>query len=51
MCLLCIELAKSKMTALEARRVLREMRSTLDEAHLAEVEAKIEAAEKAATKP
>ena len=37
------------MTATEARRVLREMSSTLDREHVIEVEQKIAEAEKAAT--
>ena len=48
MCLICIELAKQSMTAAEGRRALGEMRQKLDEAHLAEVEAKLAEAEKAA---
>jgi hypothetical protein len=51
MCLLCIEIAKAKMTANEARRVLREMRTTLDKAHVAEVETKIDELDKSTTKP
>lgn len=46
MCLICVELAKSKMTAREARTALREMREGMDRQHLNEVEAKIEEAEK-----
>lgn len=51
MCLICVEIAKSKMTVKEARQALREMRTTMDRAHLAEVEAKIAEAEKASGKP
>jgi hypothetical protein len=57
MCLICIELAKQKMTAAEGRRALGEMRGALDRAHLAEVEQKLAEAEDeaeskaAATKP
>jgi hypothetical protein len=52
MCLICVEIAKSKMTVGEARTALREMRLGLDKAHIAEVEAKLDEAEKAArTKP
>jgi hypothetical protein len=52
MCVLCVEYAKSKMTVAEARSVLREMRSTLDKAHVAEIEAKLEQDEKSSsTKP
>lgn len=47
MCLICVEIAKSKMTVNEARTALREMRTTMDRTHLAEVEAKLAEAEKA----
>ncbi len=47
MCLICVEVAKSKMTAREGREALREMRAGLDPAHLAEVEARLAEAEKA----
>lgn len=47
MCLICVELAKQKMTASEGRRALGEMRVALDRAHVAEVEAKLDAAEAA----
>lgn len=48
MCLICVEIAKSKMTVNEARQQLREMREGLDKAHIAEVESKLDEAEKAA---
>jgi len=48
MCLICIELAKNAMTATEGRRALGEMRVKLDNTHVAEVEAKLAEAEKAA---
>ena len=56
MCLICVEVAKAKMTAREGREALREMRDGMDRDHLAEVEAKLAEAEKAekakaATKP
>lgn len=51
MCLICVEIAKSKMTVKEARQALREMREGLDRAHIAEVEAKLDEAEKSAAKP
>ncbi|MDB4961197.1 MAG: hypothetical protein JWP01_1196 [Myxococcales bacterium] len=52
MCLICVEIAKSKMTANEGRQALREMRVKLDKAHIAEVETKLDEAEKAeAAKP
>jgi hypothetical protein len=46
MCLICVELAKSKMTAREARAALREMREGMDHEHVAEVEARVAAAER-----
>jgi hypothetical protein len=51
MCLICVELAKSKMTAREGRQQLREMRVGMDKAHIAEVEAKLAEAEKDEPKP
>ena len=51
MCLICVELAKSKMTAKEGRQQLREMRVAMDKAHVAEVEAKLADAEQAEKKP
>ncbi len=52
MCLICVELAKEKMTAKEGRQALREMREGLDRAHVAEVEAKLsELDDGTATKP
>jgi hypothetical protein len=41
MCLICVELAKSKMTTREARAAFREMREGMDRVHAGEVEAKI----------
>jgi hypothetical protein len=46
MCLICVEIAKSKMTVKEARQALREMRDGMDRIHLAEVETKLDEAEK-----
>jgi hypothetical protein len=46
MCLICVEIAKSKMTVAEARQALREMREGMDREHIAEVEAKLEEVEK-----
>jgi len=46
MCLICVEIAKSKMTVKEARAALREMREDMDRSHLAEVETKLEELEK-----
>lgn len=52
MCLICVDLAKQKLTAAEARRALGEMRVKLDRAHIREVEAKLDEAEREeATKP
>ena len=49
MCLICVDLAKEKITAKEARRALGEMRVKLDRDHVAEVEAKLAEAEARAT--
>jgi hypothetical protein len=52
MCLICVELAKSKMTTKEARQALREMREGMDRVHAGEVEAKLAELERQdATKP
>ena len=51
MCLICVEIAKSKMTVREARAQLREMREGMDRDHLREIEAKLAEAEKAEPKP
>jgi hypothetical protein len=52
MCLICVDLAKEKLTTAEARRALGEMRLKLDREHIAEVEAKLAEAEEAEqTKP
>jgi len=48
MCLICIEFDKAAMSTKEARRALGEMRAKLDAKHIQEVEAKLDAAEKAA---
>jgi len=48
MCLICVELAKNAITAAEGRRALGEMRVKLDADHIAEVEAKLAEAERAA---
>ncbi len=50
MCLICVEIAKSKMTVKEARTQLREMRLGMDKRHIAEVEAKLSEIEKTETK-
>jgi hypothetical protein len=51
MCLICVEIAKSKMTVNEARAQLREMREGMDRDHLREVEQKLAEAEKNESKP
>lgn len=51
MCLICIELAKARMTTKEARQAFREMREGLDREHAGEVEAKISELEQAEPKP
>lgn len=51
MCLICVEFDKSAMTSKEARRALGEMRGALPKAHVEEVEAKIEKAERASSPP
>ncbi|MBL9017109.1 MAG: hypothetical protein JNL83_23180 [Myxococcales bacterium] len=50
MCLICIEIAKSKMTVREARAQLREMREGMPPEHLREVEAKLAQAESTETR-
>jgi hypothetical protein len=45
MCIICIELDKARMSPLEARRALGEMRATLEPGHAAEVEAKVKEVE------
>jgi hypothetical protein len=47
MCLICVEFDKSAMNLAEARRALGEMRADLDKKHVAEVEAKLDEAERA----
>ena len=42
MCLICIEIAKSKMTVKEARTALREMAEGMERSHLVEVEQKLQ---------
>ena len=37
MCLICVELAKGKLTSLEARRNFTELKSSLDDRHRLEV--------------
>ena len=37
MCLICVELAKGKLTSLEARRNFRELKSSLGDHHRLEV--------------
>lgn len=45
MCIICIELEKGSLLWHEARRNLREMKATISEGHLTEVEHKITKAE------
>lgn len=45
MCIICVDLAKQKLTAAEARRALGEMRTKLDKEHIAEIERKLSVAE------
>ena len=51
MCIICVELAKQSIPPSEARRALREMTTKIDQAHVAEVEAKLKQAEASTTKP
>lgn len=46
MCLICIDFDRGSLKLPEARRALREVRVTLDPAHLAEVEEKLAQAER-----
>jgi hypothetical protein len=46
MCIICVDLAKQRLTVPEGRRALREMKEKIGEAHVAEVEAKLEEAER-----
>ncbi|MEO8706625.1 MAG: hypothetical protein ABI867_41755 [Kofleriaceae bacterium] len=48
MCIICIDLAKQTLSPAEGRRALGEMRGKLGKEHVAEVEAKLTEAEKAA---
>lgn len=45
MCLICVELSKNKLTPLEARRNLGEMKNSIEEEHRLEVLRKIWRAE------
>jgi hypothetical protein len=51
MCLICVDLAKNKISAAEGRRALGEMRGKVGAEHAAEVESKLAEAERAAKKP
>ena len=46
MCIICVDLAKQRLTVPEGRRALREMKEKIGEEHLAEVERKLDEAEK-----
>jgi len=50
MCIICVDFERGKLTTREARRALGEMAVTLSEEHVAEVRAKLEAAEDDAEK-
>jgi len=45
MCIICVDMAKGKLTTKEARRALGEMAVTLDPVHLREVRKKLSEAE------
>lgn len=47
MCLICIDFDRGALKLREARRALGELRSSLDPAHLKQVEQKLEEAERA----
>ena len=49
--MICVEIAKSKMSAKEARQALREMREGMDREHIAEVESKVTELEKTEPQP
>jgi len=49
MCLICIDFDRGALNLNDARRALGEMRVSLDAAHAAEVEAKLERAEEEAS--
>ena len=51
MCIICIDFDRGALRPQEARRALREMRTTLDAGHAKEVEKKLEAAESASSPP
>ena len=48
MCLICIDFDRGSLKLREAKRALGEMRATLDQQHLKEVEQKLAEAERAA---
>lgn len=47
MCLICIDFDRGSLKLREARRALGELRTTLDAAHVKEVEKKLDDAERA----
>jgi len=49
MCIICIDFERGALKPQEARRALREMRGGLPEAHVKEVEKKLDAAEPASS--
>jgi hypothetical protein len=46
MCIICIDFQRGALKLREARRALGEMRESLDAAHVREVEAKLDQAER-----
>ena len=49
MCIICIDFERGALRPQEARRALREMRTSLGESHAKEVEQKLEQAEPKST--
>lgn len=47
MCIICIDFERGALKLKEARRALGEMRTGLDEAHVREIEQKLDQAERA----
>ena len=45
MCIICVEFQKQLLTAYEARNILTEMSSTIEEEHLIEINEMLEEAE------
>ncbi len=51
MCLICIDFDRGALNPREARRALGEMRASLDETHIKEIEQKLDEAEAAPSVP